>query len=194
MSKSAPLLLAAAGAIGSAVVVGVIAALGGRGNSTGNGAPLTDQEAVARMLASENPSGGARLWAEQVWTQIRGSGGRSLAQTITGGMGYGVQLGARPVSTAEPATQKTRAFAADFLASRPASTLDGARRFFEPAQQDRAFAIGESGRRKRAAGLPLSQQEQRLIFYKSNASGIRARWTAKSHRYVGTIEGVEFWT
>ena len=194
MSKSAPLLLAAAGAIGSAVVVGVIAALGGRGTATGDGAPLTDQEAIARMLASENPSGGARLWVEQIWTQIRASGGRSLAQTITGGMGYGVQLGARPVSTAEPATQQTRAFAAAFLASRPTSTLDGARRFFEPAQQDRAFAIGESGRRKKAAGLPLSQQEQRLIFYKSNASGIRARWTAKSHRYVGTIEGVEFWT
>ncbi len=191
MSKTAPLVLAV-GAVGSALVLGILAAAGGR--RTRSGAIVDDLGAVARMLASENPSGSAQLWIEQIWTQIRSSGGRSLAQTITGGAGYGPQLSPRPVSTAEPATQITRDFAASFLASRPLSRFSGARRFFEPEQQDRAFAVGESARRKRAAGLPLSEQEQRLIYYKSDANGIRRRWAIKNHRYVGIVGGVEFWT
>lgn len=184
-------LLVAAGALGSAAVVAVLAATTkGGGLSVG----AADLEAVARMLASENPSGSAQLWAEQVWTQIRSAGARSLAATITGGIGYGSQGGARPVSTDNSATPSTRSFAAAFLAKRPPSRLPGARRFFEPEQQDRAFTIGESARKKRAAGLPLSTQEARLIHYQSDAAGIRSRWSAKRHRYVGTIEGVEFWT
>jgi hypothetical protein len=190
MSASKLPLWLAAGALGSAAAVAAVAAaLGGRAAAGGG-----DWEAIARMLASENPSGGAQLWIEQVWTQIRSAGNRTLAATITGGTSYGTQGGRRPVSTDNAATSRTRDFAASFLGVRPESQLTGARRFFEPIQQDRAFAVGESARRKRAAGQLLSEQEARLIHYKSDAAGIRARWSAKRHRYVGTIEGVEFWT
>ena len=97
------------------------------------------------------------------------------------------------MATSEPATKKTREFVARFLAAPPPSRLVGATRFFEPSQQDRAFAIAEEARRKKALGLPLSVQELRLMAYQSDAAGIRQRW-AKSGRYIETIGGVEFWT
>jgi hypothetical protein len=155
---------------------------------------LDDAEALARMLASENPNRSEALWIEQIYTQIRNAGSRSLADTLTGGTGsYGPQGGARPVATSEPATKKTREFVARFLAAPPPSQFVGAKRFFEPEQSDRAFAIAEAARRKKAQGLPLTAQELRLLPYKSDATGIRQRW-AKSGRYVGTLDGVEFWT
>jgi hypothetical protein len=193
MSKAA-----AVAVVGGASLLGVgalLAALSsGRSSRRSALFALDDAEALARMLASENPSGDEALWTEQIYTQIRNAGSRSLADTLTGGTGsYGPQGGRRPVATSEPATKKTREFVARFLAAPPPSRLVGATRFFEPAQQDRAFAIAEEARRKKALGLPLSAQELRLLAYKSDAAGIRQRW-AKSGRYIGTIGGVEFWT
>lgn len=155
---------------------------------------LDDAEALGRMLASENPRGSEALWVEQIYTQIRTAGSRSLAATVTGGTGsFGPQGGRRPVATSEPATKKTRDFVARFLAAPPPSRFVGAVRFFEPEQQDRAFAIAETARRKRAQGLPLTAQELRLLPYQSDAADLRRRW-AKSGRYLGTLDGVEFWT
>ena len=189
--------VAAVGGVSLVGAVGLLALLSG-----GRRAPVMvslsgtarDEEAIARMLASENPSGSVALWLEQIWTQIRSAGRRSLWAQITAGMGYGPQTDGRPVATIEPPTRATRDYAGRFLAELPPSRLPGARRFFEPAQQDRAFAVAERARAKRARGEALTAQESRLLAYKSDAAGIRARWAAKGHRVVGVVDGVEFWT
>ena len=186
-------------AVGGASVVGAVVLLSGL--MSGRRSPrvalsdsAADEEAIARMLASENESGGEGLWAELIWSQLRSLGKSSIWQRITAGLGYGPQGGARPVASDKPATAATRAYAARFLAELPPSSLPGARRFFEPLQQDRAYRIAESARRKIASGLPLTRQEQRLRLYQSDAADIRRRWSSKGHLYVGTVEGVEFWT
>ena len=190
---------AIAAAVGGASVIGAMALMAGllggkRTPRTALSGSAADEEAIARMLASENERGSERLWAELIWSQLRSLGTASIWQHITAGQGYGPQGGARPVSSDKPATTATRAYAARFLADLPPSSLPGARRFFEPLQQDRVFAIAESARRKLASGQPLTRQEQRLRLYKSDASDIRRRWASKGHRYIGTVEGVEFWT
>lgn len=174
----------------------VVGALAGLGPSRGGGALLgtLDEEAIARMLASEKASGSAELWRELIWTQIRSMGRRSLYRHMTGGIGYGPQGGARPVSTDQPSTARTRAYAAQFLAVLPSSSLPGARRMFEPAEQDRLFVIGERARQRKRAGEPLSRQEARALHYESDAADIRRRWASKGHRYVDTVDGFEFWT
>jgi hypothetical protein len=190
---------ALAAAVGGASVIGAMALVAGllsgkRSPRVALSGSAADEEAIARMLASENERGSERLWAELIWSQLRSLGTASIWQRITAGQGYGPQGGARPVSSDKPATTATRAYAARFLADLPPSSLPGARRFFEPLQQDRAFAIAESARRKLASGQPLTRQEQRLRLYKSDANDIRRRWASKGHRYIGTVEGVEFWT
>ncbi len=196
MSKAAAVaVVGGASVLGvSALLVALSASRSSRSSRRSSLFVLDDAEALARMLASENPGGSEALWTEQIYTQIRTAGSRSLAETLTGGTGsYGPQGGPRPVATSARATKKTREFVARFLATLPPSQLIGARRFFEPEEQDRAFAIAEEARRKKAQGLPLSAQELRLLPYKSDAAGIRQRW-AKSGRHVGTLDGVEFWT
>jgi hypothetical protein len=190
---------ALAAAVGGASVIGAMALVAGllsgkRSPRVALSGSAADEEAIARMLASENERGSERLWAELIWSQLRSLGTASIWQHITAGQGYGPQGGARPVSSDKPATTATRAYAARFLADLPPSSLPGARRFFEPLQQDRAFAIAESARRKLASGQPLTRQEQRLRLYKSDANDIRRRWASQGHRYIGTVEGVEFWT
>jgi hypothetical protein len=72
--------------------------------------------------------------------------------------------------------------------------LPTARKFFEPAQQDRALAVGVRARQKQAAGLPLSKQEQRLIGYVRSAEEVRARWLSEGAKYIGTVDGTEFYS
>lgn len=183
-------------AIGGASLLGLAAvfALSGRRGSVRFAPAGGDADAIARMLASENPTGSRALWREQIWTQIRSAGRRSLSQQITAGLGYGPEERGRPVATTLAPTDATRDYAAHFLATRPPSILPGARRFFEPDQQDRAFAVGQLARAKRARGETLTSQEARLLRYKSDAAGIRARWAAEGRQMVGVIDGVEFWT
>lgn len=174
----------------------IVAALAAAGPRRQAGALLgtLDEEAIARMLASEKSSGGPALWRELIWTQIRAMGRQSLYRQMTGGIGYGPQGGARPVSTDQPPTPRTLAYAAQFLATLPASSMPGARRMFEPLEQDRLYVIGERARGKRHAGEPLTRQEQRALQYKSDAADIRRRWISKGHRYVDSLDGFEFWT
>jgi hypothetical protein len=161
-----------------------------------------DLEAAARMLASENPSGPLELHVEQLYTQVRRALAKkqSLYQRITGGIGYGPQgtftspRGSRPVSTANEETPALRVRAELILRGTYPSQFPGAGAFFEPAQQDRAFALAEKARAKLAAGEPLTDREKRLLGYKSNAADIRRRWAEGGQRYLGTIDGVEFWT
>ena len=159
-----------------------------------------DVEAAARMLASENPRGSDRLHIEQIWTQIRSrKPGQSLFDRITAGSGWGEQGKrtppgrVRPVATTEPASNRFRTLAHSVLRGERPSTLPGARKFFEPEQQDRAFAAAEAARKKRAAGGVLTVKETRLLGYHRDANQVRAEWS-KSSRYVGTIDRVEFFT
>lgn len=167
-------------------------------------APLNplDVEAVARMLASENPSGSLRLHVEQVHTQIRAAqrAGQSLFERITAGSGWGEQGRRagngkkRPVATHQPATEALRERARQILRGEYESVLAGALKFFEPDQQDKAFVIAERARQKRAKGQPLTDQEQRLLHYEKDARTVRASWLAEGARLVGSLEGVEFYS
>lgn len=177
-------------------------AVWGASSSSGSGAaPKTDTadaqdiEALARMLASENPSASVLVWVEQVWTQLRSRrAGQSIYQRLTGGKGWGPQDKVRPVSTAEPATEKHRMVARLVLLGQLLSTLPGARRYFEPKQQDLAFQIAEGARAKLAKGEKLTPNEQRLLGYKHDADGLRRKWASEGLRRIDLIDGVEFWT
>lgn len=160
-----------------------------------------DVEAAARMLASENPRGSERLHIEQVWTQLRArKRGQSLFARITAGSGFGPQGERtppgklRPVASQNPATNRLRILAEEVLQGDHPSTLPGARKFFEPEQQDLVFAIAEAARKKLAAKEPLTAQEKRLIKYHKDAAQQRAEWLADGARIVGRIDGVEFFT
>lgn len=160
-----------------------------------------DVEAAARMLASENPRGTRALHIEQIHSQLRArQRGQSLFDRITAGSGWGLQGersgsgGVRPVSTAEPATDELRRLAREVMDGQHPSTLVGARKFFEPAQQDRAFAVAERARKKRADGRPLTQDEKRLLGYRRTAEEVRSKWRSEGARYVGAVDGVEFFT
>ena len=159
-----------------------------------------DVEAGARMIASENPRGSRRLHIEQLWTQIRSATpGQSLAARITAGSGWGPQ-GARqppgrtrPVASGGTPNDSQRQLVREVLQGLEPSTLPEARKFFEPAVQDKAFAIAERARAKKARGQALSSADQMLVGYKRNAEGVLAKWS-KGGRVVGTVDGVEFWT
>ena len=160
-----------------------------------------DVEAAARMLASENPSGSQALHIEQVHTQLRaGKPGQSLYDRITAGSGWGPQGaraaggGVRPVSTAALATHAFRQLVREVLEGLHPSTLPGARKFFEPAQQDLALALAERARKKQAGGLSLTPQETLLLGYRRSAEEVRTRWLADGARYVGSLDGCEFYT
>ncbi len=178
-----------------------LAVWGASSSSGPGGAPKTERadaqdiEALARMLASENPSASVLVWVEQVWTQLRSRrAGQSIYQRITGGKGWGPQDKVRPVSTAEPATEKHRMVARLVLLGQFLSTLPGARRYFEPKQQDLAFQIAEVARAKLAKGETLTPNEKRLLGYKHDADGLRRKWASEGLRRIDLIDGVEFWT
>lgn len=160
-----------------------------------------DIEAGARMLASENPRGSRALHIEQVHTQLRAAKpGESLYDRTTAGSGWGPQGeraaggGVRPVSTTQPATAAHRDLVRRILAGQYRSHLPGARRFFEPAAQDRAFAIAERARQKQHAGETLTPQESRLLKYRRNAQQVRAKWLSEGSRFLERIDSVEFYS
>lgn len=166
----------------------------------GEGSAYTDQdvEAAARMVASENPSAGREVWVEQIWTQIRArKRGQSLYDRITGGTGaWGPQNKRRPVSTSLEAAPIHREVARAVLSGAAPSKLDGARKYFDPSEQDKVFAQVQAGRAALARGEAIKPRTQQLIDlgYKLDADGVRARWGANGGRLVGAIGPVEFWT
>jgi hypothetical protein len=48
--------------------------------------------------------------------------------------------------------------------------------------------------RSKQSGLPLSKQEKRLLHYYSTAADTRKSWLADGSKYLGTVDGVEFFT
>lgn len=160
-----------------------------------------DVEAAARMIASEKPRGSLQLQVELVFTQLRARRpGESLFDRITAGSGWGKQGfrqapgGDRPVATEEPANDAQRRIARDILDGVHQSRFVGARRFFEPEQQDKAVIIGNRAREKRARGEPLTAQEQRLIKYHKTAEQNRRDWLTGGSKYIDELEGIEFFS
>ncbi len=154
-----------------------------------------DLEALARMIASENPRGSIRLWVEQIWTQLRSrKRGQSIYDRITGGKGWGEQGSARPVATVNAPTAQHFMVARLVLLGDALSEFGKGRKFFEPRQQDLAFRVAETARAKLAKGEALTEQERRLLGYRHDADGIRRKWATEGSRLVGIIDDVEFWT
>lgn len=157
-----------------------------------------DLEAAARVAASENPSAGQQVWIEQIWTQIRQQKrGQSLYDRITGGTKqWGPQSGRRPVSTDKAASPLHFAVAERVLSGAEPSSLPGARKFFDPGQQDRVYAQVQKGKEILAAGGKVSPRTKQLIDlgYSKTAQEVRDGWASDGDRMVGTIGPVEFWT
>ena len=99
----------------------------------------------------------------------------------------------RPVSTVAAATPGLRQLAREVLAGLHPSRFPGARQFFEPMVQDRAWTVGTRARRKQAEGLPLTHEEQRLLGYRRAAEQVRTKWRAEGVKYLGTLDGIEFY-
>lgn len=160
-------------------------------------ADALDIEATARMVASENPRGSEALKREQIYTQVAQAKRHreSVYERITAGAHYGPQNDVRPVSTDQSATPLDRELARQVLSgSAPAAQFPLARKFFEPAVQNMAFAVAERARKKQKAGEKLTPQESRLLGYRKDADAIRKSWSGEGARLLGTLEGVEFWT
>lgn len=161
-----------------------------------------DEDAAARMIASENPSASEEVWVEQIHTQIRSrKEGQSLYMRITGGHGYGEQGkvqggGARPVSTSKPAKEIHKRVARETLAGLRPSKLPGARKFFDPGEQDAVMRQLEKGKKDLAAGRPVSDRTRELIAvgYQRTAEGVREKWRKEGAQVVGTVGPVEFWS
>ena len=158
-----------------------------------------DVEAAARMLASENERGSPQLWTEQIGSQLHArKAGETLYERITAGSGYGPQGErawpgkTRPVSTEKEALPIHRRWAHEVLSGLHRPRFGSAIAFFEPEQMDKAYAVAQRARAKQKQGLNLTKQERRLLGYHKTAAEVRADWL-KTLRYVGTIDGVEFY-
>lgn len=189
MSKAA-----IAGMVAAASVAAIALAVAAQSQQRADTVSDQDLEALGRMLSSENPTGSVRLWVEQCWTQLRARRrGQSIYARITAGQGWGPQDSKRPVSTENPATGLALMVARLVLLGHELSSLP-ARKFFEPAQQDKAYTVATKARAKIASGLPITPQERRLLGYKSSADDVRRRWAADGSKFLAVIDGVEFWT
>lgn len=160
-----------------------------------------DVEAAARMLTSECATGSRALHIELIHSQLRSrKKGQDLFDRITAGSGWGPQGerrpggGVRPVSTEESPTPALRQLAREVLAGAHPSVFPGARKFFEPAQQDRAVRVAERARTKQESGVPLDRQEKRLLGYRRSAEEVRRAWRQEGARFVGQIDGFEFFS
>lgn len=193
--RNTALLLGAGLTALTALALALLGAAPGKGGTPSNVADSLDLEALARMIASENPRGSQRLWVEQIWTQLRArKPSQSIYDRITGGKGWGDQDSRRPVSTVNPPTAKHLMLARLVLLGDAVSEFGKSRKFFEPRQQDLAFRVAEVARAKQRRGEAITDQEKRLLGYRHDADGIRRKWSSEGSQLVGTIDDVEFWS
>ena len=158
---------------------------------------LQDVEAAARMIASENRREGELLKVEQLWAELRAKRrSESLFDRITKGQGWGVQNKRRPVATGTAPTDAERELVWEVLRGNKPSTLPGARKYFEPEQEDRIYRQVTQARADLKAGKTISPRSQQLIAagYGKTADEVRQDWAVDGARMVGVVGPVEFWT
>ena len=109
-----------------------------------------DVDAAARMLASEDGQGSPQLWTELIGSQLHArKAGETLYARITAGSGYGRQGErswsgrTRPVSTDQEALPMHRSWAREVLSGLHTPRFESAIAFFDPAQQDKAYAVAQ---------------------------------------------------
>ena len=98
--------------------------------------------------------------------------------------------------TDKDASEVHRQVAREVLAGKRPSSLPGARKYFEPGQQDAVYKQVQAGKAALARGEQISERTKLLIKvgYKYDADGIRKKWSGEGSRKVGSIGPVEFWT
>lgn len=141
--------------------------------------PIGEVEALARVIASE--AGGRRYSLDEqraiAWTvRNRAAHRRITIARLVCSPECGPCCRGRPFSSRLPATDATRAIAADVLAA-PAKDdpTGGALAFFEPALQDALVAEGRPG-------------------YRFPAAALRERWKKEGQRSIGSVGKFEFWS
>lgn len=156
-----------------------------------------DLMAAARMIASENPTASEDVWVEQIHSQLRSLGPlQSLHDRITGGKGYGPQGGSRPVTTVREPRPAHLRVAREVLEGQRPSKLDGARKFFNPREEDAVYDQVHKGKEDLAAGRPVSARTKELMAlgYQRTAQDVRDKWQGEGKHLVGTVGPLEFWT
>ena len=134
-----------------------------------------DREAMARMLASECPSGDvteqqAAAWATRNRARLLGA---TVAHLLAPSGAWGPQRGGAFASTRRPPTMLSRAVAAHVLGSDPRTDpTRGAIDFWRPDQQDMLRALGSAG-------------------YDMGETEVRAALQAQGLRVVGLVGDLE---
>lgn len=107
-----------------------------------------DVEALARMIASENPRDSVLIQTAIAWTAVNEAKRRrkSVADLLMpGGIPSGQNTGGRYASTRNPSTPATTAVAYDVLSGRSSDPTGGAIQFDSPKAQRAALARNVSG-------------------------------------------------
>jgi hypothetical protein len=138
-----------------------------------------DVEALARVITSEAGTGSAEEQRAIAWAVVNQARARRVSIVrLVCSPECGPCCDGRPFSSAQPATLAARDLARRVLAEPDASDpTRGARKFFEPALQD-----------KLAHRPPAFNLKHRLT-----AADVRAKWAREGRRAVGTVGRFEFW-
>lgn len=151
-----------------------------------------DVAALARALASEASSHSEAERRGIAWTIRNMAAHRRKSIWEMGGAGeWGAQgEDGRPFSTARAARTADVELATQVLAEPvTADPVRGATSFFEPALQDDLARRGALYR----SDPDAYPEHYRFRLYKSDAAGIRTRWTAGGQERKATIGRWEFW-
>jgi len=135
-----------------------------------------DVEAMARMIASENPRDPAIIQQAIGWTARNYAAlkGKTVANLLMPGGIPGQQAG-RYASTADPATDATRSVAFDVLSGKVSDPTGGAIQFDAPNTQDKLYAAGKV--RLDAAGVAASREsEGKEVVYLPGVDPNYMRW------------------
>ena len=141
-----------------------------------------DVEAAARMLARRKRAGKSAALDRADWDSAScAKAGETLYERMTAGSGYGRQRighGRQDSSSVHgsEALPIHQSWAREVLSGLHTPRFGNAIAFFDPDQQDKAYAIAQRARAKQKQGLPLTEQEKRLSHYRKTAAEVRADW------------------
>lgn len=161
-----------------------------------------DELAAARLIASERGTVGTMAeWCCIVDAECNRAAraGRSLYQSLTGGAGFGRQMGKRPASTRQDGYEGHLAAARAVLRGEARGIARGAVRFFDPRDANAANAAWrrDPAHHPRAcdALTLLRRWSFGLAFAKPDSCELADKVGADNElqRWVGPIPGVDAW-